>query len=248
VSLRARALASVGRLTIDVELDTGPGTLAIIGPNGAGKSSLLSLLLGALPMTEGVIEVDGRLLYDHAARLDLPVEQRRLGYVPQDYALFPHLSVRQNIEFALLSALPRNARAQAQLRVDQLLRDLELEPHAQRSSQMLSGGEKQRVALARALAVDPRALLFDEPLAALDVHARREVRAFLAQTLRELELPTIIVTHDPVDARVLGQRIAVLEAGRITQLGTWAELSARPATRFVEEFVAPASDPKSRGR
>lgn len=245
-SLRARITARVGRLVVDVELDTAPGTLVVIGPNGAGKTSLLSLLLGVLPVERGRVAVGGTVLLDTDTNVDVPLEHRRLGYVPQDYALFPHLTVRENIEFALLSApsrQDRSAHARAQ-RLDTLLRDLGLEALGQRRTQTLSGGEKQRVALARALSIRPRALLLDEPLAALDVHSRREVRGFLAACLGKLALPTLVVTHDAADARLLGHRIAVLEAGRVTQTGTWEELAARPSSRFVEEFFASAGIPE----
>ncbi|WP_437815922.1 ABC transporter ATP-binding protein [Sorangium sp. So ce1078] len=240
--LRARVTARVGRVRVDAEIETGEGTLALVGPNGAGKTSLLSLLLGVLPVERGRVEVGGAVLLDTDAGVDVPVERRGIGYVPQDYALFPHLSVRENIEFAVRSDASRRSGAARAARVDAMLRDLGIAEHADRRTQTLSGGEQQRVALARALSVSPRALLLDEPLAALDVHSRREVRAFLAGTLRALALPTIVVTHDAEDARLLGQRIAVLEAGRVTQAGTWEDLAARPASRFVEELVASARD------
>jgi molybdate transport system ATP-binding protein len=237
-SLKVRIEAQVGRLQLELEFQTRVGPLVLVGPNGAGKTSLLLMLLGVLSPRRGVIALGAETLLDTAAGVDVPVEQRRLGYVPQNYALFPHLSVRQNIEFALGScdaSKDQSARAQ---RVDALLQELKLEAQADRRSPALSGGEKQRVAIARALAVRPRALLFDEPLAALDVHARREVRAFLAEYLAKVALPTIIVTHDPVDARVLAERIAVVELGRIVQIGTWSELEAHAASAFVAEFVA----------
>lgn len=235
--LQARVRARVGTLNIDVELDTHGGTLVLIGPNGAGKTSLLALLLGLIPAEYARIEVAGSVLVDPAAGLALPVEARRLGYVPQDYALFPHLTVRENVAFAVHSAARPQERAQAADRIDAALRDLGVSELAARRTQSLSGGEKQRVALARALSISPRALLLDEPLAALDVHARREVRGFLATTLRSLALPTLIVTHDPADARALGDRIAVLEAGRLTQVGTWDELVRQPQSQFIAEFV-----------
>ncbi|MGK3990766.1 ABC transporter ATP-binding protein [Sorangium sp. So ce136] len=239
-SLRARVVARVGRLLLDAEIDTGGGTLALVGPNGAGKTSLLSVLLGVLPVERGRVEVGAAVLLDTARGRDVPVEERRIGYVPQDYALFPHLSVRENVEFAVRSAPPRRGGAARAERVDAMLNELGIAAHAGRRTQALSGGEKQRVALARALSVSPRALLLDEPLAALDVHSRREVRAFLAGYLRALSIPTVVVTHDASDARLLGHRVAVLEAGRVTQTGTWDELAARPASRFVEELVASA--------
>lgn len=243
--LHARLTARVGRMVIDAELDTGAGTLVLVGPNGAGKSSLLALLLGALPPERGRVSVGDTVLTDTDSGVHVPIEQRRLGYVPQDYALFPHLSVRENVDFALASASPPPSRAERTQRVDTVLHDLGIASLASRRAPTLSGGEKQRVALARALSVQPRALLLDEPLAALDVHSRHEVRAFLAEYLRKLALPTVVVTHDAEDARALGQRIAVLEAGKVTQTGTWAELAGAPASRFVEEFVASAPAERS---
>jgi molybdate transport system ATP-binding protein len=223
--------ARVGSLQLDAEIAADAGPLVLIGPNGAGKTSLLSLLLGALPPAQARIVIGDRVLVDSDRGIALPIGARRLGYVPQDYALFPHMTVRENVAFAMHCAGLRG------VGVDSSLAELGVESLAERRPATLSGGEKQRVALARALSVAPRALLLDEPLAALDVHARREVRKLLASTLERLALPTIIVTHDPIDARELGTRIAVLEAGKITQLGTWAELAAKPESHFVAEFV-----------
>jgi molybdate transport system ATP-binding protein len=224
-------------LELDVELETSPGTLVVVGPNGAGKTSLLLLTLGVLPVARGHVAVGPDVLLDSDAGIDVPLEGRRLGYVPQDYALFPHLTVRENVEFALASASTWLARSERRRRADEWLADLGLEALADRRTDTLSGGEKQRVALARALSVEPRALLLDEPLAALDVHARREVREFLAAYLAKIALPTLVVTHDALDARALGHRIAVLEAGKVVQTDTFDDLAARPASRFVAEFV-----------
>ncbi len=242
VALQARLVARVGVLDIDVELDTAQGTLAIVGPNGAGKSSLLSLLLGALPLERGRVAVGATVLHDTEGGIDVPLEQRRLGYVPQHYALFPHLTVRQNVEFALQSADSRLDKAARAELVRDLLAELGLSAHGERRTRTLSGGEQQRVALARALSIEPRALLLDEPLAALDASSRHQVRSYLAECLARLSLPTIVVTHDAADARQLAHRVAVLEAGRIVQLGSWAELCERPASRFVEQLVG-ASEP-----
>jgi molybdate transport system ATP-binding protein len=234
--LAVKLAAKVGRLELEVEFQAAPGTLIVIGPNGAGKTSLLSLILGALPGARGSVRAGETALFDSDRAIDVPVEARRLGYMPQDYALFTHLSVRQNVEFALgsgrLVGTPRRQRA------DERLRELGLEQHAERRVTSLSGGEKQRLALARALAIGPRALLLDEPLAALDVTSRREVRAFLRQSLGKLGLPALLVTHDPADARELGDSILVLEAGKIVQRGTWDELERAPATAFVQRFVS----------
>lgn len=236
--LRVQVQAQLGRLRLDAELDTAGGTLVVIGPNGAGKSSLLALVLGALPVQAGRISLGPKLLLDTALGVNLPVEQRCIGYMPQDYALFPHLTVAGNVELALASARPRLNRDERTQRVSAMLDELAVQSLAQRSPQTLSGGEKQRVALARALAAEPSALLLDEPLAALDVHARLEVREFLASYLQRLALPAVVVTHDAADARSLGHRIAVLEQGRVTQTGQWSNLVAAPGSKFVEEFVS----------
>ncbi|MGZ6144172.1 MAG: ABC transporter ATP-binding protein, partial [Myxococcales bacterium] len=178
---------------------------------------------------EGRIALDGRTLFEAGVE-DLPPEQRGLGYVPQDYALFPHLDVRGNVGFGL-------PRAQRPQRTGEVLEQLQIGHLAERAVATLSGGERQRVALARALAPRPRALLLDEPFAALDAQARRKLRASLSTWLAELRLPALVVSHDPADAP-LGQRIVVLERGRIVQEGSLAELRAAPATPFVAELAA----------
>ncbi|HEX6272527.1 MAG TPA: ATP-binding cassette domain-containing protein [Polyangiaceae bacterium] len=234
--LTASVSGRVGTLSIEVELDTAGGALVVVGPNGAGKTSLLLMILGALAPSSGRVALDDRVLFDSAAGVDVPLEARALGYVPQDYALFPHLSVVENVEFVLHSRLGRQSRRAARERASALLEELEMRSFAERDVSTLSGGEKQRLALARALAAEPRALLLDEPLAALDVGARREVRAFLRSYLARLGLPTVVVTHDPKDAVELGHRVVVLERGHVSQVGAWDELRARPATPFVEEL------------
>ncbi|HEU4580364.1 MAG TPA: ABC transporter ATP-binding protein [Polyangiaceae bacterium] len=238
-ALRARLGGRIGALPLEFELEVARGTLAVVGPNGAGKTSLLLMLLGALQPANGRIELGDRVLFDSDAGIDVPLEDRRLGYVPQEYALFPHLSVQDNIRFALRSSGVAGPELEARAR--EALAELKLERFAERRVTALSGGEQQRVALARALSVRPQALLLDEPLAAFDIAARRETRAFLAEYLQRLDLPTLVVTHDAGDAQALGQQIAVLEAGRIVQCGTWQELDARPASRFVREFLRGAA-------
>ena len=235
--LSARLEAELGALHLDVELHVADGTLVLVGPNASGKSSILLMLLGVLRPDRGRIEVGDRVLFDSTTAVDVPVEARRLGYMPQHYALFPHLTVQGNIEFALASSpafAERHARAE---RARAVLGELELDALAQRRVTQLSGGEKQRVALARALSVGPAALLLDEPLAALDTSARHKVRLFLASYLSELGVPSVLVTHDPSEARALGRRIAVVEGGRITQEGTWLELERHPASAFIAQFV-----------
>ena len=239
-SLSATVHTRVGRLTLDVAIETAGGTLVVVGPNGAGKTSLLGALLGVVPVERGRVRLGDALLLDTEAGVDVPLERRRIGYVPQHYALFAHLDVRANVAFALGSARPELPSTERAERVEALLRDLALEGLATRRVRALSGGEKQRVALARALGAEPRALLLDEPLSALDPHSRREVRAFLGAYLARLGLPTVIVTHDAADAQALSGQVAVLEEGRFSQVGTWAEVVERPKTSFVHEFVASA--------
>jgi molybdate transport system ATP-binding protein len=232
--LYARLEARVGSLVIDVELWTSGATLVLAGPNGAGKSTLLSLVLGALRPERGVVSVGQTVLLDTARGIDVPIEDRRLGYVPQNYSLFPHLDVRGNVAFGPQSCGAPNIDA----RVDAVLERLSIAALARRDVRRLSGGERQRVALARALALEPRALLLDEPLAALAPDARDEVREALAETLERLALPTLLVTHDAADARRLGQSVSVLEAGKITHVGAFEELERQPASRFLEQFLS----------
>jgi molybdate transport system ATP-binding protein len=215
---------------LDVQLAVGAETLLLAGPNGAGKSTLLRMLLGIGAPQSGRIALDGRMLWD--GKTNLPPEERRLGYVPQEYALFPHLDVAGNVGFGLRSSERRE-------RTREVLEALQIAHLSARRVQTLSGGERQRVALARALAPRPHALLLDEPFAALDAQARRQVRSFLSEQLAALRLPALVVSHDPADA-ALGQRIAVMERGRIVQQGTLADLRAAPATPFIAEWVGPS--------
>jgi molybdate transport system ATP-binding protein len=189
-------------------------------------------------MKRGYLAVAGTVLCDSAQGICRPVESRRLAYVPQEYALFPHLTVRQNVAFALGSGERRCPRKERAGRIDAVLNELGIQSQGDRLPRTLSGGERQRVAIARALVTEPRALLLDEPLAALDVHSRKQVRDFLASYLSRLAIPTVLVTHDPTEAQLLARQLLVLECGRVSQGGTWEELAARPATTFVRDFVS----------
>ena len=232
VALRGR----IGALEIDVAFRAGGAPLVLAGPNGAGKTSLLLLILGALPPLEGRLALDGQTLYARDAAIDVPLEQRGIGFVPQRYALFPHLDVLRNVAYGI-AAGPRRERLRG---AHEALADLDIEALAGRRPDALSGGETQRVALARALAARPRALLLDEPLAALDVSVRAEVRRFLADRLRALAIPTVVVTHDRADAEALAGDVIVMESGRIAQRGSLAELAATPRSAFVRRFVSAA--------
>ena len=202
-----------------VELAVGREVVALVGPSGAGKTTLLRAIAGLQP-ARGAISVDGDAWLDSARGVDLPAEERSAGVVFQDYALFPHLTVRKNVEFG--------RRGDAGL-----LDRFGLTALADVKPRELSGGERQRVALARALAPDPAVLLLDEPLAALDAHTRGEIRGELQLLLRDADRPTLVVTHDFEDAATLASRVGVLVEGRLRQLGPPAELVASPADPFV---------------
>jgi molybdate transport system ATP-binding protein len=234
-TLSASLSGRVGTLDLDVAFETSSRALAIVGPNGAGKSSLLAMLLGARGC-KGRVAIGTRVLLDSESGRDAPIEDRRLGFVPQDGALFPHLDVRGNL--GLATELARVPAAEASARIDRLLEELELGALRSRSVQGLSGGERQRLALARALVIDPVALLLDEPLSSLDARGRRDVLGFLVRVLERYPVPAVVVTHDADDVRMLDADVLVLEAGRVTQRGSLDELARSPATPFVEAFVA----------
>jgi molybdate transport system ATP-binding protein len=235
--LSADLSAHSGTLTVTASLGVEAGrTVAVVGPNGAGKSTLLRALAGLVPLDRGRVELDGRLLDDTARGARLPPERRPIGVVFQDYLLFPHMSVLDNVAYGLRTrGRPRReARTVAQQWLERvgLPRDAATVRPAR-----LSGGQAQRVALARALAVAPALLLLDEPLAAVDAAARGELRRDLRRHLSEYGGVRILVTHDPVDALVLADRIVVLEGGQITQEGGAAEVAARPRSAWVAELV-----------
>jgi molybdate transport system ATP-binding protein len=213
-----------------------PGEVAaLLGPNGAGKTTVLRALAGLLRLDGGRVLLDGRVLEDAAQRVRVPAERRPVGMVFQDYLLFPHLSVVENVAFGLRARGVR--RAAARRTAQGWLERLGLAGLADASPSTLSGGQQQRVALARALATDPRLLLLDEPLAALDVSIRAEVRRDLRRHLREFAGVNLLVTHDPLEAIALADRLIVIERGRIVQTGTPAEVAERPRSAYVADLV-----------
>jgi molybdate transport system ATP-binding protein len=207
-------------LTLDVA-----GTVALVGPSGAGKTTVLRAVAGLIKPAGGRIAAGGDVWFDAAARVDLPPDRRRVGLVFQDYALFPHMTVRQNIEYARRHA------------ADEYLERFGIGHLEHARPESLSGGERQRVALARALARDPQVLLLDEPLAALDAHTKTVVRSELHDLLGDLGIPVLLVTHDFEDAAALSERVTVVVDGTERQSGTPAELVARPADAFVASFT-----------
>lgn len=226
--------ADAGALSLAATIRAS-GTVVLLGPNGSGKTTLIRALLGLHPAT-GLARVADHTLLDTGAGVDLPPEQRGLGWVPQTSAIFPHLSVLKNLQFGSRPCDQRDRR-QSRADADSLLESLQISHLAQRPGHALSGGERQRVALARALASRPRALLLDEPLAALDAAGRPALRDLLVQTLTARSLPALITTHDPDDARALGGTVALLEQGRITWTGPLASLGSAPDTPFVRALI-----------
>jgi molybdate transport system ATP-binding protein len=236
MSLAARLRLTLGQLRLAVELAVGEGELVVLlGPNGAGKTTLLRALAGLLPLEEGRVVLDGVVLDDVAGGAHVPTERRPIGFVFQDYLLFPHLTALENVAFGLRAR--GLGRAEARRRAADWLGRVGLTGQAEARPRALSGGQAQRVALARALVAGPRLLLLDEPLAALDAATRSEVRRDLRRHLASFDGARLLVTHDPLEAIALADRLVVLEAGRVTQAGTAEEVRGRPRSRYVAELV-----------
>jgi molybdate transport system ATP-binding protein len=219
--------------TLDVNFVTEQNLIVLFGPSGSGKSLTLQIIAGTLQADRGRVSIDGQLVYDSSLSLLLPPQTRRIGYVPQQYALFPHLTVEKNISFGI-AKLPRQERMQ---RVNEMCDLFGLQGLAHRRPSELSGGQQQRVALARALAIHPRLLLLDEPFAALDTPLRASLRQEVLQLAERLRLKILLVSHDLTDAFTLGQHVIVYEGGRIIQQGTREEVFFRPTTARVAELV-----------
>ncbi len=221
---RAKSSSEVLR-NLSLEIDQGE-ILALLGPSGCGKTTLVRLILGLLAPDAGTIRIDGRMV-SGPGRILTPPEERGLAVVFQDLALWPHLTVEGNLGFGL--AAHRVRRRERRRRIAAMLERVGLEGHARKYPGELSGGERQRVAIARALVLEPRAVLFDEPLTHLDVALRRELLEVFRRLLAERGAAALYVTHDPREAVSLGDRIAVLEHGGITGAGSWADLAAGTA-------------------
>lgn len=229
--LDARLVVTRTAFSLDLPLQVAAGeVVALLGPNGAGKTTALRALAGLTTLAEGGgISLDGKPLHT------LPAESRPIGMVFQDYLLFPHLSALDNVAFG-----PRcrgASKADARRTANAWLDRVGLGSHATVRPRQLSGGQAQRVALARALAVNPTLLLLDEPLAALDAHTRLEVRSQLRRHLADFSGATVLVTHDPLDAMVLADRLVVIEGGAVVQQGTPVEVARHPRTDYVARLV-----------
>jgi molybdate transport system ATP-binding protein len=229
--LRVEARTPLGALDLDLTIGVAPGEcLAVAGPSGAGKTSLLRVAAGLLRPEHGLVEAGGETWLDTRRGVDLPPERRRCGYLFQEYALFPHLSAWQNVAYPLRGS-DRRERAAA------LLDRFGMGGLADARPRTLSGGERQRVALARALAREPDVLLLDEPLSALDARTRASAVRELGALLRDADVPAVLVTHDFAEAAALGDRVAIVDAGRLLQEGTPSDLAAAPQSAFVADFT-----------
>lgn len=234
LSLQVRK--SLSEFDLEIGFEVSPAeTLVIIGPSGCGKTTTLNIIAGLVEPDEGRVALGDHALWDRAARIDVTTEQRRVGYVFQDFALFPHMTVSENVAYGLRA---RNVRkADIPGKVGEALALLGIEHLKTRKPGVLSGGERQRVALARAIACDAEILLLDEPLGSLDAQTRNQVRGELQRLLRLINKIVIMVTHDYIDALTFGDQICVLDRGKVLQIGDRQELLRHPKSRFVAELT-----------
>jgi len=236
VTLDARIQAGVDGFALDVQLAVAAGELAaVLGPNGAGKTSLLRALAGLLPLSAGRVTLDGVVLEDPAEGIRVPSERRPVGLVFQDYLLFPHLSALENVAFGLRAR--GMARGAAMNQARGWLERVGLAAEGEQKPASLSGGQAQRVALARVLALNPALLLLDEPMAALDASTRVEFRRDLRRHLESFAGVRLLVTHDPVEAMAMADRLVVIEHGCVLQSGTPADVTQHPRSRYVADLV-----------
>ncbi len=215
IALHKRLHHGRSRFELDVRFTSDARRVVLFGPSGAGKTQTLRMIAGIAAPDAGRVAVAGRVLFDAERRVSLTPQQRRLAYVFQDYALFPHLTVRQNIAFARRRGLRNPARDTADEAVQRWVEAFHLQGVADHHPHQISGGQRQRTAPARALASEPAALLLDEPFAALDAGLRRRLREELAELQARLQLPMLLITHDEADVEQLGQQVVLLEAGRV---------------------------------
>lgn len=218
---------------IDVNLSINEDLLVLFGPSGAGKTQILRMISGIVRPDEGVVVIGAEKVFDSENHINLPVRDRRIGYLFQDYALFPHMTVYENIAYGI-NHLERPI---IQKKADELIDVMRLSGLEKRYPHELSGGQKQRCALARTLAIEPRVLLLDEPFSALDFQVREKLRADLLRIHTLYPITTILVTHDLEEAFMLGKKIAVINNGRIEQAGPREEVFYRPRTRSVAKFI-----------
>jgi molybdate transport system ATP-binding protein len=224
---------TLGRFQLDVSFASTSRRIVLFGPSGGGKTATLRALAGIMRPNSGVIRVNGETLYDSATRLNVPSHKRRVGYVPQGYALFPHLTIEQSVAYGL-SGVPKKRRAATVREMMELVGLAGLESHY---PHQLSGGQQQRVAVARALAPEPRIVLLDEPFSAVDAPLRAELRRDLAALQQRSSATLVLVSHDLADAFALGDFIVAIDQGRVLQQGVRDDLYYRPQSKKVAELV-----------
>lgn len=232
--LVAQFSKKLGEISLNINFELGREVLVLFGPSGSGKTSILRCLSGLLTPEQGFIELEGQVLFSSDGRrvkVNVPVHLRRIGFVFQDYALFPHMTVAENILYGC-----RN-KAKRQEILQMFVEKMDLKGLEGYYPRELSGGQKQRVAIARALAAEPRLLLLDEPFSALDKPVRQKLQSDLLKLQEEMEIPVILVTHDLEDAFIMGTKLAVVNAGRIEQIGEKEEVFRHPCTRAVAKFI-----------
>ncbi|MBI5180869.1 MAG: ABC transporter ATP-binding protein [Nitrospirae bacterium] len=232
--LNVSFLKNIGNFALDVSFVVDSEILVLFGPSGSGKSLTLRIISGLIKPDKGFIKLNNASFFDSANGINLPINKRGVGYVLQDYALFPHMTVFENITYGSR----KGSRTDINKKAAELQKFLRLEGTEGFYPHQLSGGQKQRVAIARAIASEPAVLLLDEPLAALDYPVRSKIRNDLIAIHKRFRMPTIVVTHDIEEAFVLGDRIAVIEEGRIEQIGSRDEVFYKPATRKVARLLA----------
>jgi molybdate transport system ATP-binding protein len=229
--LAVRARLANG-FVLDVDFEVPPGVTVLFGPSGAGKSTTLALIAGLVKPTSGRIAVGDEVWFDSTARVHVPVHKRRVAFVFQSLALFPHMTALENVAYGMDRAL---APAERSTRATALLERFRVPHLAARRPATFSGGEAQRVALARALATSPRVVLLDEPFSALDRELRAELVADLRESLRELQVPTLFVTHHRQEARALGQRVVLLDRGKVARTAAVDEVFGTPRDASFDE-------------
>lgn len=222
-----------GGFSIDIGLSAEENMTVLFGPSGAGKSLLLNLLSGIVRPDEGFVRIEDREVFNSAAGINVPIRDRKIGYLFQDYALFPHMTVFENIAYGI-NSLPKN---KSKTKVEELLELMRLGGLEHRFPKELSGGQKQRTALARTLAAEPRILLLDEPFSALDYQVREKLRADLLMIHQKYPITTFFVTHDLEEAFVMGDNIAIINNGRLEQFGAREEVFYKPKTKNVAKFL-----------
>jgi len=235
--IRARIVKRYSNFTLNVELEAGPGVTVLFGASGGGKTLTLDCLAGFVTPDEGRILLDDEILFDAAARVNFSAQRRNCGYVFQDHALFPHMTVRHN----LLFAAERHARLERHKRVQEMLERFRISEFAGTLPAALSGGQKQRCSIARALVAEPRFLLLDEPARGLDLSLRNELHELVRQIRAEFQIPILVVTHDLAECFALGNTVIVLSAGKILQSGTPGVVYRNPASAEVAQILGIAN-------